>query len=174
MGDWRREAAHEAIEGLGRAPVFLALVGGEFERDHRAVEAERTGETARIVLDEFGGAGRADDHRLRLESRGGVTHGRLEEFRRVAAEVARLEGRVGDRRPRVAALDHGEEQVGVGVALRRVQHVVQAAHRGRDAHCADVGRALVGPDRELHGQTSSRTRRRSGRAKSSARSPACS
>ena len=50
----------------------------------------------------------------------------------------------------VAPLDHREQQVGVGVALRRVQHVVHALHRGGDAHRADVRRAFVGPDGELH------------------------
>jgi hypothetical protein len=51
----------------------------------------------------------------------------------------------------VAPLDHGEEQVGVGVALRRVQDVVQALHGRGDAHGADMGRALVCPDGQLHG-----------------------
>ena len=50
-----------------------------------------------------------------------------------------------------AALDHGEQQVGVGVALGRVQDEVDALHGGGDAHGADVGRAFVGPEGELHG-----------------------
>jgi hypothetical protein len=51
----------------------------------------------------------------------------------------------------VAPLDHREEQVGIGVALGRVQDVVQALHRGGDTHGADMGRAFVCPDGQLHG-----------------------
>ena len=126
------QGAHELIEGLGRAPVLLPLVGRQLERHHRDRQAERPRQAAGIVLDQLGGAGRADQHRLRLEALVGLARGGLEQLGRVAAEVARLEGRVGDRRTLAAALDHREQQVGVGVALRRVQHVVHALHRGGD------------------------------------------
>ena len=166
--------AHEAIEGLRRAPVFLFLVGGQVQRHHGNRQGERGGEAARIVLNEFCRAGGADDHGLGLEALIGFLGGALEEFGGVATEIARLKGRVGHGRAGAAALDHGEEQVRIGVALGGVQHIMQAGHAGGHAHGADVRRSFVGPDSELHGQTSSRVRRFSGRANNSARSPACS
>ena len=168
------QGAHEAIEGLGCAPVFLFLIGGQFQRHHGNRQGERGGEAARIVLNEFGGAGGADDHGLGLEAVIGFLGGALEEFGGVAAEIPGLKGRVGHGRAGAAALDHGEEQVRIGVALGGVQHIMQAGHAGGHAHGADVRRSFVGPDSELHGQTSSRVRRFSGRANNSARSPACS
>ena len=205
-GTWRsgrrhRRARHRAdqlIERFGGAPVLLLLVRRKFERDDRDRQVESLRETPRIVLDQLGRAGRADQHRLRLEPRVRIARGVLEEFGRVAAEVARLEGRVGHRRTPRQPLDHREQQVGVGVALRRVQHVVHVPHRGRDAHRADVRRSFVGPERELHdrfvsavdavgqatrrrsacaavcGRAARRSRRSSGRVNSAARSPAWS
>ena len=166
------EVAHELEEGLGGAEALLALVGRQFERDDRNRQAHALGEPARIVLDQFGGAGGADDHRLRLEALVGLAAGGLEELGGVRAQVAGLEGGVGHRRAVVAPLDHREEEVGIGVALRRVQHVVQALHAGGDAQGADMRRAFVGPDRELHTRTA--FRRRIGRENRPARSPACS
>ena len=168
------QRAHDAVQRFGRAPVFLLLVGGQLQRDHGDRQGERLRQSARIVLDEFGRARGADEHGFRLEALVGVAHGILEQFGGVAAKVARLESGVGHRRARVAPLDHREEKIGVGVALRRMENVVHAFHCGGDAHRADVGRAFVGPDRQLHGQTSTSSRRTSGRAKSSARSAACS
>ena len=168
------EGAHDAVEGFRRAPVLLLLVGREFQRDHRDRQADGRSEPARVVLDQLGRAGRADEHGLRSEALIGAGDGVLEFLSGVAAEVARLERRVGDRCALAAALDHGEEQIGIGVALRRMQDVVDAFHRGGDPHRADMGWSLIGPDRELHGQTSSLSRRTRGRAKSSARSAACS
>ena len=104
----------------------------------------------------------------------GVSGGGLEQFSSIAAEIARLERRVCDRRPLGATLDHREQQVGVCIALRCVQHVMHALHGGCDAHGADMRRAFIGPDGELHGYTLNRERRTRGRANSSARSPACS
>jgi hypothetical protein len=75
---------------------------------------------------------------------------------------------------RIAALDHREQKIGISVALRRMQHIMDLFHRRTDAHRADMGRSFIGPQGELHGQTSSSSRRRRGRAKSSARSPVCS
>ncbi len=170
-----REAAHELVERLRRAPVLLLHVGGQLQRDDGDVEAQRLGQPAGIVLDQLGGARGPDHHRLRREPLDGLAAGRLEDLGRVGPQIARLEGGVGHGRARLAPLDHGEQQVGVGVALRRVQHVVQPRHRGGDAHRADMGRAFVCPHRQLHQTaTSSAARRPSGRANSSARSPACS
>ena len=53
-------------------------------------------------------------------------------------------------RPAIAALDHREEKIGISVALRRMEHIMDAAHGGCDAHRADMRRSLICPDRELH------------------------
>ena len=45
--------AHQLIEGLGRAPVLLPLVGRQFERHDRDRQAERARQAAGIVLDQF-------------------------------------------------------------------------------------------------------------------------
>ena len=175
------QRADDLEEGLVGAEVLAPLVARQLQRDDGDGQAHLRGEPPGVVLDQLGGAGRADDDRLGPEALVGVAAGVLEELRRVRAEVAGLEGGVGDGRTPVAPLDHGEQQVRVGVALRRVKHVVQPAHRGGDAHRADMRRALVCPDRELHSAASSRgerpaiwDRRRSGREKRPARSPACS
>lgn len=167
-----RQRPDQPVEGFRGAPVLLLLVGGQFERDHRHGQAERGGKPARIVLDQLGGAGGPDDHRLGPEALVGRPAGVLEQPRGVAAQVAGLERGVGHGRAAVAPLDHGEEQVGIGVALRGMEHVVQTLHGGGDPHGADMGRSLVGPHGQLHGYTASFWRRASGRAKSSARSPA--
>ena len=185
-----RQGADDAVEGLVGPEVLLALIAGQFESYDRHRQAHRLGQPAGIVLDQLGGAGRADDERLRLEPVVGILAGGAEQPGGVGAQIAGLEGGVGDGRAMVAPLDHGEEQVGIGVALRRVEDVVQALHGGGDAHRADVGRALVCPDGELHAGTgrgaapdpgifaergrSRIARRLSERAKSAARSPACS
>ena len=199
--DRGRERAGDLVEGLVGAVILLALIARQLQRDHRHRQAHLFGHAAGIVLDELGGAGRADDHRLGLEPVIGRLAGGLEQVGRVRAQIAGLEGGVGHRRAVIAPLDHGEEQIGIGVALRRVQHVVQPLHRGGDAHRADMRRAFICPERELHGRPAGgasppgvpesicgkmkgadhsaaslfRTARRlSGRAKSAARSPACS
>ena len=144
------KGAHQTVEGLRGAPVFLLLIGRQFERHDGNRQRERGREPAGIVLDELGRAGGADDHRLRLKAPIGLRAGGLEQFGGVAAEVARLEGGVGDGRAPVAPLDHREQQICVGVALRRVQDIMQPLHRGGDAHGADMRRPFVGPERELH------------------------
>ncbi len=146
----RCKPAREAIEGFRGAPVLLLPIGGEFERYDRDRQSERAGEAAGIVLKQFGGAGGGDDNRLGLESLVGLADRGLEQLRRVGAEVAGLEGRVGDGRAFAAALDHGEQKIGVGVALRGVQHEVDARHARHDADRADMGRAFICPEREVH------------------------
>ncbi len=177
-----REMPHDLEEGLVRPEILLPLIAREVERDDRDRQVERRRHAARIVLDQLRRAGGADDDRLRPEALIGVAARVLEKVRRVGAKVARLEGRVGYGRPMVTPLDHREEKVGVGVALRRMKNVMQPLHAGGDAHGADMRRAFIGPDGQLHPAASpvfgasafSISRRRSGRAKSAARSPACS
>ena len=171
-----RQRPDELVEGLVGAEVLLPLVAGKFQRHDRHGQAHGLGEAARIVLDQFRRAGGADDHGLWAEALVSLARGAGEEVRRIRAQISGLEGRVGHRRAMVAPLDHREEKIGVGVALGRMKHVVQALHPGRHAHRADMGRAFVCPHGQLHSAASSlrRPRRRSGRAKSPARSPACS
>ena len=155
---WCREAAPSARPARARAdrrsrprPSFPCA-------DRPADRSATTGignasalrEPAGIVLDQRAGAGGADDHRLRLEAVIGVLRRGLEQLGGVLAEVARGERRVGHGRAPVAALDHREQQIRIGVALRRMQHVVQPFHTRGDAHGADMGRAFICPDGELH------------------------
>jgi hypothetical protein len=145
------QVAAQLVEGLARAPVFLALVRGQLQGHHGNGQLQGLGQAARIVLDQLGRAGGPDNHGLGLEARVGVDDGGLEQFGRVGAEIARLEGRVGDGRAGSAPLDHREQQVGIGIALGGVQDVVQTRHRRGDPHGTDVRRAFVGPDGQLHG-----------------------
>ena len=111
---------------------------------------DRPGEAAWIVLEELGGARGADDDGFRGEAVVSLAYCGLEQLRRVGAEIARLERRICHRGARAAAFDHGKQQIRVRVALRGVQHVVQAPHRCRDPHRADVRRSFVCPKREVH------------------------
>ena len=140
----------ELVEGLCSAPVFLLRVRGQFQRHHRHRQAEGLAEVAGLVLQQFGRARLADQHRLRLVALVGFGDGGLDHVGGAAAEVARLERGVAHRRTLVLALDHREQQVGVGIALRCMQHVVHVAHRGSDAHRADMRGAFIGPQGQLH------------------------
>ena len=80
----------------------------------------------------------------------GITGRCLEELGSVFAQVARLKGGVSDRRPFGATLNHREEQIGIGIALRGMQHIVHTLHSGRYAHSADMRRAFIGPQGKLH------------------------
>ena len=169
------QGAGEGEEGLVRAEVFLAGVAGEVEGHDGAGEPKGRGEAAGVVLDQLGRAGGADDHRLRLEAVIRALGGALEEGGGVGTEVGGLEGGEGDRRAVVAPLDHREEEVGVGVALWGVEDVVDVLHARGDAHRADVRGAFVGPEGEFHSAAPCNSaRRRRGREKRAARSPACS
>ena len=143
--------SHQLGEGFGRSPVFLALVGRQLQSHDGDGQVQRFAQAARIVLDQFGRAGGTDQHGLRRKAVKGLAGSGLEKFGSVAAQVTRFEGGVGDRRALLQALDHGEEQVCIGVALRRVQHIVHAFHGGCDTHRAHMGRSFVGPQGQLHG-----------------------
>jgi signal recognition particle subunit SRP54 len=79
------------------------------------------------------------------------TAGRLAVDEAMMDEVARLKSGVGHRRPARQPLDHGKQQVGVGVALGSVQHVMHIRQGGGHPHRAHMGGALVSPQRQLHG-----------------------
>ena len=175
------ERPNDLQQRLISAEVLSPLVARQLQRNHGDRQTHPRGKAPGVVLDELGGAGGTDHDGLGPEAFVGVAAGVLEELSGISAEVASLEGRVGDGRAGAAALDHGKEEVGVGIALGRVQDEVQAAHRGGDPHGAHMRRPLVGPDGELHSAASRRgaspamaALRRSGRAKRPARSPACS
>ena len=144
------QATHHLVEGFGRAPVLFLLVRGQLQRNHRDRQVKCRREPAWIVLDQLGGTRGTDHHCRRLEPLMGLAGSVLEQLRGIAAEVARLKGGVGDRRSLGQSLDHGEEQIGVGVALWRMQHVVDIFQRSRDPHRTHVRRAFVGPQCQLH------------------------
>ena len=178
-GGFVHQVAAQLVKGLARAPVFLALVRGQLQGHHGDGQLQGLGQTARVVLDQLGGAGRAHQHGSGVEARHGLACSVLEQLGRVTAQIARLEGGVGDGRAARQALDHGEQQVGVSVALRGVQHIVHVRHGGGHAHRAHMGRSFVSPERQLHGvflrfQAASFRRRLSGRLNSPAKSAACS
>ena len=145
------QVAHQLVKGLGGAPVFLALVGGKFEGHHGHGQVQSFAQATRVVLDQFSRARGAHQHGLGLETLKGFTCGGLEQLGRVATQVARLEGGVGHRRALLQALDHGEQQVRIGITLGRMQHVMHFFHGRGHPHGADMGRAFIGPEGELHG-----------------------
>ena len=145
------QVAHHLVEGLGRTPVFLALVRRQLQRHHRHRQIERTRQAAGVVLNQLGRAGRTHHHGPWREALVGLARSGLEQLGRVTAEVARLKSGVGHRRPARQPLDHGKQQVGVGVALGSVQHVMHIRQGGGHPHRAHMGGALVSPQRQLHG-----------------------
>ena len=66
---------------------------------------------------------------------------------RIATQIAGLKGGVGDGWALWQPFNHRNQQVGVGVALRCMQHVKHVLHRGGDAHRAHMWRAFVCPKR---------------------------
>ena len=168
------EGAHQAIEGLRRAPIFLALIGRQFKRHHGHRQAERLRQPTRIILDQLCRTGSADQHGFRLETGIGIARCFHEKLGGIAAQVARLESCPCHGRALFPPFDHGEKQISIGIALRRMQHIMHALHRGSDTHRPHMRRPFIGPDGKLHGYTISFSRRTKGRAKSPARSPAWS
>ena len=68
LGQGFGQIADQRQKRLIRAKVFLAGIAGQVERDHRARQAKRPGQTTGIVVNQFGGAGRADNHRFWFET----------------------------------------------------------------------------------------------------------
>ena len=150
------QGAHQVVKSLGGAPVFLALVGRQLQGHDGNGQVQRQRQSARVVLNQLSRARRAHQHGLGLKPFMGLTRRRLEQLGRVAAQVTGLEGGVGHRGAARQALNHGEQQVSVGVALRGVQHIVHIGHGRSHPHGADMGRAFVGPQGELHAFASGR------------------
>ena len=154
------QATHQLVEGFGGAPVLLLGVGGQLQAHHRnAAQVHAGGQGTGLVLDQLGGAALAHQQGLGLEALHRLGDRALHQLGCVTAQIPGLEGGVGDRGALVPPLDHREQQVGVGVALGRMQHVVHPLHRGGDAHGTHVRRAFVGPEGEFHRE---RCRRGSG------------
>ena len=153
------QASHQLVEGFSRTPVLLLGVGRQLQAHHRnATQLHATRQGTGLVLNQLGGAALAHQQGLRLEARHRLADRALHQFGGVAAQVTGLEGGVGHGGAPVAPLDHREQQIGVGVALGGMQHVVHPLHRRGDAHGAHMGRAFVGPEGEFHRGESRRGR----------------
>ncbi len=147
----RGKPAGEAIEGFRSAPVLLLAVRGKFEWDDGDGQAEGAGETGRIILQQFRGAGSCNYDRLRTEALISIADRCLKQLRRIGAEISRLERRIGDRRALAAPLDHREQEICIGVALRGMQNEVDSHHTRHDADGPDVRRTFICPKGEVHG-----------------------
>ena len=137
-----------AGESLGSADFSAAFDMGALAT---AAQLQGLGQATWVVLDQLCGAGRAHEHRGGLEPVHGLAGRVFEQLGRVAAQIASLKRGVGHRRAAWQTLDHGEQQVGIRVALGRMQYVMQIAHGGGHTHCAHMGRSFVSPERQLHG-----------------------
>ena len=189
------EMPNQLKERLVGAEVFFSLVRRKFKGDHRDGKSDGLCKATGVILNQLGSARGTDNHRLWLEALVSRPAGVSKKLSCIGPEIAGLKRRIGHRRPMVPALDHREEEIGIGVALRRVQNVMQAGHAGGDSHGADMRRAFICPDRQFHsaavrgafgapalllrstakdGCALRSVRRLRGRANNSARSPACS
>ena len=145
-----QQTANQLVEGFRGSPVLLLAVSGQLQCHDGHVEAHPLSEGPGLILDQLRRAAFAHQQGIRLETIHGLAHMPLHEFGGVATQVAGLERGVGDGRSLPPPLDHREQEIGVGVALRCMEHVVHALHRCRDAHGPHMGRAFVGPECELH------------------------
>ena len=153
-GRWHlglEQSSHQLIESFSATPVLLLGVGRQFQAHHRdAAQVHGRRQGARLVLDKFGRAALAHQQRLGLEALHGCSDRTLHKLGGVATQVAGLEGGVGNGRAPVPPFNHREQQIGIGVALGGVQHVVHTLHRGGYAHGTHVRGAFVGPEGEFH------------------------
>ena len=149
-----REPSHQLIEGLGGTPVFLLLIGRQLKGYDRNIKLQSLGKASWIILNKLGRAGRAHNKGLGRKPGHGISGSGLKKLCGVFAQIASLKGGVSHGGALVTPLNHGEEQVGIGVALRRMQDIVKPLHGGCDAHGTHMRWALVGPDRELHALSS--------------------
>ena len=148
---WLQQAADQLIQRFGCSPVFFFAVSRQFQGHHRHPQVHPLGQGTGLVLNQFSGATLANEQCLRLKALGRFPHRSFHQFGSVASQIPGLKGGVGDRRALTPSFDHREQEVGIGVPLGCMQHVVHVAHRCGDAHGAHMRRALIGPERELHG-----------------------
>ena len=141
----------QLVEGFASAPVFFALVRGQLQGHHRNLKLECMRQSTRIVLNQFCGTRRTDQQGSGFEARNGLTRCIFKQLCGIATQIAGLEGGVSDGRPSGQTLNHGEQQVGVGIALRCVQDVMHVLHGRCNAHGPNVWGSFVSPKRELHG-----------------------
>ena len=162
------------IEGLGSTPVFLAGIRRQFQGDHRDGQAKTGRKASGLVLQQLRSAGLPYYENSGIEAPHRFARGFDDQVGRIAPEVTSLKRGVGNRGSTIRTLDHGKQQIGVGVALRGVQKVVHTLHGRDDAHRAYMRRPFIGPERQFHAPSGNlrRSRRTKGRVKSSARSPA--
>ena len=146
----QNQMAAQLIKRFAGTPILFALVRRQLQRNDGNVQFQGVCQTAWIVLNQLGGARRTYQHGRRFEAFNGLTCRIFEKLCRVATQVTCLECCVRDWRATGQALNHGEQQIGVGIALGCVQHIVHIAHGGGNAHGANVWRSFVCPKRELH------------------------
>ena len=152
---WRQlgfqQVPHQLIEGFSCAPVLFFGIGRQLQVHHRDTpQVHAGGQGTGLVLDQLGGAAFAHQQGLGLEALDRLGDRAFHQLGRVASQIPRLKGGVRDGRPPLLPLDHREQQIGVGVALGCVQHVVHALHRVGDAQGAHMGRPFVGPEGQFH------------------------
>ena len=156
-GAWGRnllleQTAHQLIQGFRRPPVFLLGVGRQIQAHHGDTpQSHASGEGTGLVLDQFCCAAFPHQQGFWLEALNRLVDGAFDELGGVAAQVPGLEGGVGDRRAFIPPFDHGEQQIGVGVSLGGMQHVVHALHGCGNPQRTHMGRAFVCPEGEFHG-----------------------
>ena len=146
-----RQCAHQLIKSFCSTPVLLSLIRRKLQRNDGYWQTKCFGQPTRIVLNQLCRARRTNEHGLWLEAFESLTSSTLEKFGSVTTEVTRLKGRVSHWWPLGQPFNHGEQQVGISVALGRVQNIVNVSHRGSDAHGTDMRWAFISPERELHG-----------------------
>ena len=151
---WQCQVTNQLVKGFGCAPVFFALVGRQLQGNHWYGQVERFAQTTWVVLNEFSGARRTHQHGFGRKTFKSFAGGGFEKLGGIATQITCLKGGVGHRRAFRQTLDHGEQQIGVGIALRRMQDIVHIFHGRGHTHCAHVRRSFVSPECELHDRDS--------------------
>ena len=149
------QSPHQLIKRLARAPILLARIGGHLDRNNRRAKSGTFGERTGLILNQLTRAGLRHQQHLRLVAIAGALEGFDHHLRGRAAQIPRLESRPGHWRSTTLALDHREQQIGIGVTLRRVQYEMHIAHRRSDTNRANMGWSFISPQRQLHEPTSS-------------------
>ena len=146
-----QQVAHQLVEGFRGPPVLLFAVGRQLQTHHRHGELHALGQGTGLILNQLRGAAFPHQQGIGLEAIHRFTHMPFHQFGGVPAEIPGLKGGVGDGRTLSAPLNHREQQIGIGVPLGGMEHVMNAAHGGGNAHGPHMGWPFVGPERELHG-----------------------